>query len=217
MLTVITETDVVGGVRPGYYLARQPDGENLRTWEIPGTAHADNYTIKVSWIDTGSAPLDEIVAAYAPTNVLMGQQLDKCINFAPSTTTSCKRQSPRCTDGCESGEPAPIGSRIELTDADPPQPVVDANGIARGGVRTPWVDVPTARTSGAAIDDSIMCQLFGTGEPFDSATLRRLYPNGVDEYLERFTEALDAAIGVPRSRLRTRGRSQAMPKSLILR
>jgi hypothetical protein len=72
--------------------------------------------------------------------------------------------------------------------------VVDANGVARGGVRTPWVDVPTARTSGEAIDDSIMCQLFGTGEPFDSATLRRLYPNGVDDYLERFTEALDVAI-----------------------
>ncbi len=194
VLTVITETDVVGGVRPGYYLARQPDGENLRTWEIPGTAHADNYTIKVSWIDTGSAPLDEIVAAYAPTNVLMGQQLDKCINFAPQHHYVLQAAVAALHRWVRSGEPAPIGSRIELTDADPPQPVVDANGVARGGVRTPWVDVPTARTSGAAIDDSIMCQLFGTGEPFDSATLRRLYPNGVDDYLERFTEALDVAI-----------------------
>ena len=43
LLTVITETDLVGAARAGYYLARQPDNEWLRTWEIPGTAHADNY------------------------------------------------------------------------------------------------------------------------------------------------------------------------------
>jgi hypothetical protein len=30
-----------------------------------------------------AAALTDIVAAYAPTNVLMGQQFDHCINFAP--------------------------------------------------------------------------------------------------------------------------------------
>ena len=60
VMTVITETDLVGAVLSGYYLARTPDNERLRTWEIPGTAHADNYTIKVGFIDTGSAPLDQI-------------------------------------------------------------------------------------------------------------------------------------------------------------
>ena len=44
----------------------------FRAWEIPGTAHADNYTIRVGFIDNGSAPLDDIVAAYAPTDELMG-------------------------------------------------------------------------------------------------------------------------------------------------
>ena len=44
-------------------LARQPDSDRLRTWEIPGTAHADNYTIKVGFIDSGSAPLADLVAA----------------------------------------------------------------------------------------------------------------------------------------------------------
>jgi hypothetical protein len=36
--------------------------------------------------------------------------------------------------------------------------------------------------------------IFGSGEPFDTATLRRLYPGGPTEYLERFTAALDTAI-----------------------
>ena len=60
------------------------------------------------------------------------------------------------------------------------------------------MDVPIARTSGDgawAGAESIMAALFGSGEPFDEATLRRLYPGGVAEYLERFTAALDTAIG----------------------
>ena len=36
--------------------------------------------------------------------------------------------------------------------------------------------------------------LFGTGEVFDTATLRRLYPGGTADYLERFEAALDTAI-----------------------
>ena len=83
VMNVITETDLVGAVLAGYYLARQPDNERLRTWEIPGTAHADTYTIKVGFIDTGSTPLDQLAAGYAPTNALMGQELEHYINFAP--------------------------------------------------------------------------------------------------------------------------------------
>ena len=63
LLTIITETDLLGHVTLGYYFARQPDNEWLRVWEISGAAHADNYTIQVAPIDSGSAPLDDIVAA----------------------------------------------------------------------------------------------------------------------------------------------------------
>ena len=54
--------------------------------------------------------------------------------------------------------------------------------------------MPIARTSGIGSDESILAHLFGSGEPFDAATLNRLYPGGATEYLERFTESLDAAI-----------------------
>jgi hypothetical protein len=40
-----------------------------------------------------------------------------------------------------------------------------------------------------------MAAIFGSGEPFDDAKLRRLYPGGAEEYLEGFTTALDTAIG----------------------
>jgi hypothetical protein len=194
VLTVITETDLFGGLRSGYYLARQPDNDRLRVWEIAGTAHADNYTIQVAPIDTGSAPVSDIVAAYAPTNMLMGQQLEHCINFAPQHHYVLQAALSQLCQWVQTGQPAPSAATIELTDTDPPQPILDANGLAQGGIRSPWVDVPIARTSGTGSVESIMAAIFGSGELFDAVTLRRLYPGGREDYLERFTAALDTAI-----------------------
>ena len=194
VVTIITETDLFGPVRHGYYFARQSDNEWLRVWEIPGAAHADNYTIQVAPIDSGAAPLDDIVAAYAPTNMLMGQQLGHFINFGPQHHYVVQAAIAALNNWVRTGQPAPTAAPIEVRDSDEPRPVLDANGLARGGVRTPWVDVPVARTSGVGASESIMAAIFGSGEPFDAATLRRLYPGGADEYLDGFTAALDRAI-----------------------
>ncbi|MGB6762837.1 alpha/beta hydrolase domain-containing protein [Mycobacterium sp.] len=191
LVTIITETDLFGGPREGYYSARQPENQRLRVWEIAGTAHADNYTIQVAPIDTGSAALTDIVAAYAPTNMLMGQQLDHCINFAPQHHYVLQAALSQLCDWVRTDRPAPSAVPIELSDA---QPILDTNGLAQGGVRTPWVDVPIARTSGAGSEESTMSSIFGSGELFDAATLRRLYPGGAADYLERFTASLDSAM-----------------------
>jgi hypothetical protein len=191
LITIITETDLVAGRRPGYHGARQPDSQQLRVWEIAGTAHADNYTIQVAPIDTGAAALADIVAAYAPTDTLMGQQLDHCINFAPQHHYVLQSALSHLRDWVRTGRPPPTGTPLDLHEGEP---VHDAHGIATGGVRTPWVDVPVARTSGDGGDDSTMASIFGSGEPFDAATVRRLYPGGVKEYLERFAAALDSTI-----------------------
>jgi hypothetical protein len=194
VLTVITETDLFDGRLLGYRHARQPDNDRLRVWEIPGTAHADNYTIRVGFIDTGIAPLGDIVAAYAPTDELMGMRLSYCINFAPQHHYVVQAAISKLNAWVVEGEPAPAAPPIALTEADPPQPALDANGLAQGGIRTPWVDVPIARTSGLAKPESPLSFLFGTGELFDANTVRALYPAGAAEYLRRFTEALDLAI-----------------------
>lgn len=194
LLTLITETDLFGGAREGYYFARQPDNRFLRVWELPGAAHADNYTIQVAPIDSGSAPLADIVAAYAPTNMLMGQHLSYHINFAPQHHYVVQGAIAALDAWVRTGELAPSAAPMRVLDAEVPQPVTDANGLAQGGVRTPWVDVPVARTSGLGDQASIMSSLFGSGELFDDDTLRRLYPGGMSQYLERFTAALDASI-----------------------
>ena len=194
VMTVITETDLVGGVRAGYHAARQSDSDRLRTWEIPGTAHADNYTIKVGFIDSGSAPLAELVSAYAPTASLMGQELPYCINFAPQHHYVLQAAIAHLERWVRTDEAPPSAAPIDLTVADPPALVLDERGLATGGVRTPWVDVPTARTSGIGAADSVMALLFGSGEQFDHDTLDRLYPGGAADYLAQFIASLDAVI-----------------------
>jgi hypothetical protein len=194
LITIITETDLFGHVPLGYYFARQPDNEWLRVWEISGAAHADNYTIQVAPIDSGSAPLDAIAAAYAPTNMLLGQQLGHYINFGPQHHYVAQASIAALDRWVRTGEPAPAAAPIRVRETDQPQPLLDANGLAEGGIRTPWVDVPIARTSGVTAEEGIMSAIFGSGEPFDSATLQRLYPGGAEEYLKSFTTALDGAI-----------------------
>ncbi|HEX7943118.1 MAG TPA: alpha/beta hydrolase domain-containing protein, partial [Phenylobacterium sp.] len=70
----------------------------------------------------------------------------------------------------------------------------DANGITKGGIRTPWVDVPTAKTSGFGNSGGAFGFLVGSTEPFDAATLARLYPGGKPDYLKKFDAALARAV-----------------------
>lgn len=195
MITVITETDLIGLARRGFYAARQPDTKRLRTWEIPGTAHADTYTVQVAPIDTGSTPIAQIAAAYAPTAMLMGMKVAKPINFAPQHHYVVEAALVALNRWVMAGKSAPRAARIALTPADPPELVLDATGHAKGGIRTPWVDVPAAQLSGIGNGGNIMAALFGSSAPFDAATLARLYPGGKLDYLRRFKTSLDAAIG----------------------
>jgi hypothetical protein len=71
--------------------------------------------------------------------------------------------------------------------------VTDEQGNAKGGVRTPHVDVPTAVLSGLGNSGHPVAFLCGSTTPFDGRTLRALYPSG-DAYRERFTAATDEAV-----------------------
>jgi hypothetical protein len=96
------------------------------------------------------------------------------------------------------GEAPPKASRLQTVGSDksgePPRLVLDANGNAKGCIRIPWVDVPIARMSGLGNSGSIVTGLTGVTEPFDRATLDRLYPGGRNNYLQKFNRALDSAI-----------------------
>jgi hypothetical protein len=196
VITVITETDLIGGGLPGFYGARQPDFAHLRVWEIPGTAHADIYTFGAGFIDSGSAPLDKLAAAWQPTDKILGMQLAKPVNSAPQHHYVVEAALASLDRWVKTGHAPSSAPPMKVTTSagQPPALVLDANGEAQGGVRTPWIDVPTAKLSGLGNSGGPLARLAGVTEPFDAATLDRLYPGGKSEYLKKFQASLDSAI-----------------------
>jgi hypothetical protein len=87
----------------------------------------------------------------------------------------------------------PAAARLNLSD-DGRDLVRDELGIATGGIRTPWTDVPVAILSGTGQRGAMFAFLFGTTGELTAADLARLYPGGQGDYLGRFEYALDAAI-----------------------
>lgn len=198
LLTVITETDMLGARLSGYHASRVPDGKNLRVWEVAGTAHADNYLFGGAFIDSGSRSSADLAKVFAPTKNAPGAKLDKAFNPGMPHHYVVEAAIASLNRWVSQGKAPPHGALIELAtggkEGVEPSFTLDANGLAKGGVRTPWVDVPTVRLGGESNPGSFIGMLVGIGEPFDKAKLAALYPGGKDDYLKRFTASLDAAI-----------------------
>jgi len=196
VLTFITETDLVGiGGRQahGYLQARQPDSDRFRAWEVAGTAHADTY-LNVGPIDSGLVPVETLAKAYAPTSNVFGMTTGKPINAAPQHHYVMQAAMAALNDWVVANKAPPHGSPISVTSGDDATFVLDQNGNVKGGIRSPWMDVPTARLSGIGQTGPGMGALFGVTESFDSAKLAKLYPGGRDDYLRKFDKALQAAV-----------------------
>ena len=161
-----TETDLFG---LGFFPALQPDTNLLRTWQMAGTAHADQSTL-----DYGIAS---------------GRQWDTT-SVVPNFTTLCGS----INDGPEqylirAGFSA-MNAWVTHGTLPPTAPAIkvnagtaigrDAHGNAIGGIRTPAVDVPTETLSGENGGRSPICSLFGSRDPFAAATLKQLYPTHAD-------------------------------------
>ena len=197
VIAVETETDVLDGRMPGYRGARQPDHDRLRVWEVPGTAHADNYSFGAGMIDSGTIPIEKLAAAWAPTSEILGAKLAKPINNAPQHHYVVQNALASLDRWVGGGKSPPKAEPMKMKDGQGDTPatfVLDANGLTEGGVRTPWVDVPVTRLSGTGNSGSPLAFLAGASEPFDAATLDRLYPGGKKEYLKKFEASLDSAI-----------------------
>lgn len=168
ILVFQTETDVGPLLR--FATARQPDTDLLRIWEVAGTAHADSYLVG------GNFPLCPAGINQGPQHWVATAAMDALIGWV--------------TEGTPPSKSDPIQTESENATTV----VRDEHGLALGGVRTPAVEAPTMRLTGAAAPDApIICALFGGSSPFTPAELKALYPTQ-DAYLAKFDAALDAAI-----------------------
>jgi len=187
VLVFQSETDVV---TLGSGRARQPDGEHLRLWELAGASHFDTYGLVASQIDQPGVAIETLARRLAPTDKPMGLPAGSPVNSGPQQHYVLNAALAHLEGWAREGAPPPEAPRLQAVDASASQLVRDALGIACGGIRTPWVEAPSAVLSGESPGGEGFMFLFGKTVAFDPATLARLYPGGPEEHLGRFEEAV---------------------------
>jgi Alpha/beta hydrolase domain len=193
VMTFSTETDLA---ILGYGPARQPDTSRFRGWEVAGTSHADTYTLGVAGKDTGTPASDVELfqTMLAPFSALYGGIItcDSPIN-AGSMTYTLRASIHALHAWIADGTAPPRSPRLQMTgDAAAPF-VLDANGNAKGGIRTPQVDTPVATLSGLGQSGSNFCGIFGTTAPFATTKLSSLYPSHA-AFVKAWNTATDRAV-----------------------
>jgi hypothetical protein len=158
-------------VESGEANARQPDTSLFRSWEIAGTAHVDQKLrskrepLELRDIGTSSeaamSPRCGIpsVGTRTPMHYVLASALDLLVRWVEKKT--------------------PPPSAPPLTTTSTGRPIVltrDAHGLALGGIRLSDVAVPVGVNKGTNTGPGA-CARWGYYQPFDIATLNRLYPN----------------------------------------
>jgi hypothetical protein len=165
----------------------------VRVWELAGAAHADTYTISGCRHDDGTLSGARLAELLRPTTNLLIGQTQTPINAGPQQHYVAQAALAHLERWARGGAAPPRAPRLAV-DADLSGFQLDERGNVRGGIRTPWVDVPVAVLSGLGQVGEVFVVLFGQTLPFDVDTLADLYPGGAAEYLERFEASLDATI-----------------------
>jgi hypothetical protein len=163
VVRVMSQSDYLSGIA-----ARRPDSDVapdlFRNYEIAGSAHATP---------------DELNFAASPEDIVRAGRTVPAM---------------QCTEGPRSRFPNSIAfnailqnlelwvskhippPRAEPIKVDSGKPVLDKFGNVIGGVRSPYVDVPTSTWLGSSTGESF-CFIAGHEVPFDRAQLKKLYPN----------------------------------------
>jgi hypothetical protein len=163
VIRMMSQSDYLAGIA-----ARRPDGDTptdrFRHYEMAGAAHATP---------------DELYSSAAPADIV------KAGRSVPPAA---------CNEGPRSRFPSSIHFDAALQnldlwvrDAQPPPhaepihvmngaPVLDAFGNVTGGLRSPFVDVPTSTWLGSSTGASF-CFIAGHEVPLGQATIDELYPN----------------------------------------
>jgi len=196
---LLAETDVLGQQAAN----RQPDTSKYRSWEVAGSSHVDvqfrTSSSKLAARD-GSPTAPPLPAAAvensrgradAPPLGGTGRGVTTGQNLAGGNPGGCERPPyshvpfhhvmnaafDHLVNWVKDGVPPPTAPPIETTAVGPPAVAArDQHGNALGGIRLAEHAVPTAANTGLN-SGAGFCRLFGSHEPFDAATVAKLYPS----------------------------------------
>jgi len=175
---------------------RRPDSDTapdlFRRYEVAGAAHTDPWEQQSFPSDadmrraTGRSDAAAAVDC-EPRNV---EPSDFPIRYVLNAAWR------NLDDWVRNGVPAPRAEPLQLKPraANPFKPdrtfVTDEHGNAKGGVRTPYVDVPTARWVGAKTG-AFQCMFQGYKYAFDASELERLYDGHADYFAKARASAAE--------------------------
>jgi hypothetical protein len=161
------------------YPVRQADTDAYRYWEIAGSSH-----VTLQGMRSSSPRMERDFGFSIPLDALPTVNQ---VSPAPVVDAALHHLQEWMTEGT----PPPSQPRIEF-DGDPAQIVRDDNGIARGGIRLPDVEVPVAHNSAIQQTPDLFSRLLGYHEPFSVDKVMELYGNR-SRYLELFADATRSA------------------------
>ena len=187
-----TEEALAGLAGQAGFAYRRPDsdapGDRYRLWEVPGASHVSNdldssaITLQRSLAELEGIP----VSALAPAGCTHMQFVNGPSVGVPGVVDPntypfsdvANAAFADLTRWVHDGVPPPHAPRIEVSSTG--AIVRDSFGNALGGLRTPFVDVPTAvytptDTVAHTTVFSGFCILDGYNTPFSQATLKSLY------------------------------------------
>jgi hypothetical protein len=178
-MRIMSQSDFLSGIA-----ARRPDSDDpqdrYRNYEIAGSAHATP---------------DELLYSARPEDIIRAGVADPPLscNEGPRSrfpNSLAFNAAFRNLDGwVRKGKAPPRVAPIEVADG---KAVLDSHGNVRGGIRSPFVDVPTAQWTGSSTGASF-CFIAGHEKPFDRAELKVLYPTH-SQYVGAVRRNVDALV-----------------------
>jgi len=160
VIRVMSQSDYLPSVR-----ARLADSDTplRRNYEIAGSGHATP---------------DELTFAAKPADIEKGRRAvpPMACNEGPRSrfpsSVAFNAILHNLDAAVRKGTAPPPGQSITVVDG---KPALDRFGNVEGGVRSPFVDVPTSTWNGNSTGESF-CRIAGHERPFDAARLKELYP-----------------------------------------
>jgi hypothetical protein len=163
VIRVMSQSDYLSGIA-----ARRPDSDVapdlFRNYEIAGSAHATPEELNFS------ASPEDIVRAGRTVPAMQCTEGPRS-RFPNSVAFNAILQNLELWVSKHIPPP-----RAEPISIDNGKSVLDRFGNVIGGVRSPYVDVPTSAWFGSSTGESF-CFIAGHEVPFDRAQLKKLYPN----------------------------------------
>ncbi len=176
VIHVMSQSDYLGWV-PNRREDSDTPGDQYRHYDLAGAGHA---TPDELWF---AARAEDIIKAGRTPPTLNCDQGPRSRFPSPIPFNAIYRNLKAWV---EDGTPPPPSQNIEVVDG---KGVLDEHGNVKGGVRSPFLDVPTSTWNGNSTGQSF-CRIAGHEIPFTPAKLAALYPSQA-AYETAFRKSVD--------------------------